>query len=137
VAVDLYPRRYYAMLRHDAMTSMERLQPGLFFCLCTRPRKFRDGGEKRCRMLKLQEPNSISRRMVTVIRSSSSMNSRRTSAVGKPKCVTFPVATVALPTMPEATHPVMSPKMHLCIAGSSRSTTSQLSCGILRSNAPI
>src|SRR6266700_5546768 len=30
--------------------------------------------------------------------------------------------------MPEATYPVMSPKMHLCIAGSSRSTTSPLSC---------
>src|SRR6266481_10086536 len=43
VAVDLYPRRYYAMLRNDAMTSMDRLQPGRFFCLCTRPRKFGTG----------------------------------------------------------------------------------------------
>jgi hypothetical protein len=34
------------------------------------------------------------------------------------------IATVALPTMPEATRPVMSPTMHLCISGSSRSTTS-------------
>ncbi len=33
------PRQYYAMLRNDAMTSMDRLQPGLFFCLCTRTRK--------------------------------------------------------------------------------------------------
>src|SRR6266481_7832204 len=40
VCVYRYPRRYYAMLRNDAMTSMDRLQPGLFFCLCTRPRKF-------------------------------------------------------------------------------------------------
>src|SRR5260370_7861361 len=31
------------MLRNDAMTSMDRLQPGLFFCLCTRPRKFGTG----------------------------------------------------------------------------------------------
>ena len=36
----------------------------------------------------------------------------------------FSRAIVALPTMPEATHRVMSPKMHLCIAGSSRSTIS-------------
>jgi len=27
------------MLRNDAMTSTDRLQPGLFFCLCTRTRK--------------------------------------------------------------------------------------------------
>ena len=72
-------------------------------------------------MSKPQEPSYISRRVATVIRSSSFMNSHRTSAGGKPKCVTSPVATVALPTMPEAIHPVMSPKMHLCIAGSSRS----------------
>src|SRR5216683_2409476 len=88
--------------------------------------QIRDGGEKRCRMSKPQEPSSISRRVATVIRSSSSMNSHRTFVDGKPKCVTSPVATVALPTMPEATHPVMSPKTHLCIAGSSRSTTSPL-----------
>jgi hypothetical protein len=39
VGVYLYPRQYYAMLRNDAMTSMDRLQPGLFFCLCTRTHK--------------------------------------------------------------------------------------------------
>jgi hypothetical protein len=33
------------MLRNDAMTSMDRLQPGPFFCLCTRPRKFGRGRE--------------------------------------------------------------------------------------------
>src|SRR5260370_18722783 len=31
------------MLRHEAMTSVDRLQPGPFFCLCTRPRKFGTG----------------------------------------------------------------------------------------------
>ena len=72
-------------------------------------------------MSKPQEPSYISRRVATVIRSSSFMNSHRTSGGGKPKCVTSPAATVALPTMLEAIHPVMSPKMHLCIAGSSRS----------------
>jgi hypothetical protein len=32
--------------------------------------------------------------------------------------------TIILPTMPGAIHPAMSLTMHLCIAGSSRSTTS-------------
>jgi hypothetical protein len=27
------------MLRQDMMTGIERLQTGLFFCFCTRPRK--------------------------------------------------------------------------------------------------
>src|SRR5216684_1935801 len=39
------PRQYYAMLRNDAMTSMDRLQPGRFCCLCTRPRKLGMGRE--------------------------------------------------------------------------------------------
>ena len=63
-------------------------------------------------MSKPQEPSYILRRVATVIRSSSSMNSHRTSGDGKPNFATFPAATVASPTMLEAIHPVMSPKMH-------------------------
>ena len=124
VAVDLYPRRYYAMLRDDAMTSMDRLQPGPFFCLCTRPRKFGTGArsDSVCRSRRSQA--LFRGEWFTVIRSSSSMNSHRTSVGGNPSFAIFPATTVALPTMPEAIRPVMSPKMHLCIAGSSRSTTS-------------
>jgi hypothetical protein len=65
VAVYLYPRRYYAMLRNDAMTSMDRLPVFLSLHPTT---QIRDGGEKRCRMSKPQEPSSISRRVATVIR---------------------------------------------------------------------
>src|SRR6266436_5651987 len=43
VGTYLHPRQYYAMLRNKAMTSLDRLQLGLFFCLCTRPRKFGTG----------------------------------------------------------------------------------------------
>jgi hypothetical protein len=114
----LYPRRYYAMLRHDAMTSMDRLQPGLFFCLCTRKRKLEMGREAMPYVdasgAKLYFEESGHGYPIIFIHEFAS-DIRGWEA---------PVATVALPTMPEATHPVMSPKMHLCIAGSSRSTTS-------------
>jgi hypothetical protein len=33
------------MLRNDAMTSVDRLQPGPFFCLCNRPRNSGRGRE--------------------------------------------------------------------------------------------
>ena len=52
-------------------------------------------------------------RVATVIRSSSSTNSHRTSRGWEAQMRYFPAATVASPIMPEATHPAMSPEMPL------------------------
>src|SRR5258708_20872833 len=100
-------------------------------------RVVRDRKEERCHMSMPSDQGFTLRNTVTVIQSSSHMNSDLTSGNGKPKFVFSHAHTVASRSMLAAIHPAMFPNMPLYMVGGSRWMTSRLSCWLSRSNVPM